>query len=109
MSTTLQAAPRSRKMAGHKSMGTSRVANQEREPDTSTFSGRLGANLRRYRKRAGLSQEALATRLRDDYGLDITSQSLSHYETGKRSMQVDDLPAFAQALGITVRRLLPDA
>ncbi|GIO57952.1 helix-turn-helix transcriptional regulator [Paenibacillus cineris] len=48
---------------------------------------RLGKCLLRSRRRAaGLTQVELSERLYDELGLDVSPTTISHYETGRRTM-----------------------
>lgn len=62
--------------------------------------------LRELRRAKGITQEAVARRL------DMTLSGYRTYEQGKRQLRVEQLPRFAQALGVPVseitRRLWPD-
>ena len=93
------------RLAKHR--GDRTLANREREPDLSTFRGRLGANVRTRRKALGLSQGALSARLAQ-YGVELTVPAISVYEGGKRPFQTDHLPALALALQTTIHRLVPN-
>ena len=55
------------------------------------------------RKRAGLSQEALAERL------GVSRQAVSKWETGEALPETGKLAALAAALGVTVDWLLSEA
>ena len=55
-----------------------------------------------YRKKAGLSQDALADRL------GISRQAVSKWETGESVPETGKLPALAAELGISVDRLLSE-
>ena len=56
-----------------------------------------------YRKKAGLSQEALAARV------GVSRQAVSKWETGEAMPEVEKLVALAQALGVTTDELLSPA
>ena len=60
----------------------------------------LAGNISRYRKAAGLTQEALAKRL------GITFQAVSKWETGQTVPDTVLLPTLAGALGVSVDKLL---
>ena len=60
----------------------------------------LGESINYYRRRAGLSQEALAERV------GVSRQSVSKWELGEATPEVDRLVALAAAFGITVDQLL---
>lgn len=61
---------------------------------------RLGANLRAYRKREGLSQEKLALKI------ELTPRYLAGIERGERNMTLDSVDALAKRLGIEPVELL---
>jgi transcriptional regulator with XRE-family HTH domain len=71
--------------------------------DTPLLREVFGGNLRRLRERAGLSQEALATRAG---GLHRTEISL--LERGEREPRLSTVVLLAQALGVKVATLLRD-
>ena len=60
----------------------------------------LASNLRRLRKAAGLTQEALAEKLH------LTGQAVSRWETGEGYPEITLLPTLADLLGVTVDALL---
>lgn len=71
-------------------------------PQGQPFAGRgvLGANIRRARKRLGLSQEDLAERA----GLHWTY--VGSVERGERNVSIDNICKLAWALGLPLGRLL---
>ncbi len=62
----------------------------------------LGRNIKKLRKKKGLSQQDMA----DD--LEISRTLLSHYETGAREPKTSLLSRIAKTLGVTVGHLLTD-
>ena len=60
----------------------------------------LGESIQYYRRRAGLSQEALAEKV------GVSRQSVSKWELGEATPEVDRLVALAAAFGVTVDQLL---
>ena len=65
----------------------------------------IGERIRGARIAAGLTQESLAQRLRDE-GMPITKQAVSNYEAGKRTPSPMALMRVANALGVTPSSLL---
>lgn len=63
---------------------------------------KLSEKIQYYRKRAGLSQEALAAKL------GLTRQSVSKWETGESQPETAKLAALSAALGVSVDRLLSE-
>lgn len=63
----------------------------------------IGANARRYRNAAGLSQSELAK------VLDVSTQWVSEVERGNGTASLDYLLKLAEALGTSVHTLVPQA
>lgn len=63
---------------------------------TKVDSNEIGARLREYRKRIGLTQEQLAEKT------GVTFQQIQKYESGKDRMNSDRLQTMAEALSIPV-------
>ncbi len=61
---------------------------------------RLGANIRQFRKARGFTQASLAEKLF------VTPQNISKWENGQSTPDVENLCLLAQALGVSVERLL---
>jgi len=55
----------------------------------------IGSNLKKYREKAGLSQERIAAKLQTQ-GLDISREILSQMERGKYSIRISVLLALVQ-------------
>ncbi len=62
---------------------------------------RLGKQIKRYRKRAGLTQERLAEKVR------VSTTHIGLVETGKRRISLKTLQKIASTLGLKVKELLP--
>ena len=68
-------------------------------------SQQVAVNVRILRKMQDLTAAALSRRL-DELGQPIRDTGITRIETGDRRVDVDDLVALAQALGVTVNDLL---
>lgn len=75
------------------------VALSKSEQD---FFARLGARITQLRKDQGITQAQLAELL------DVSQQTITAYETGRRRIQVSALPVIAHALGATVEALVAE-
>ena len=62
----------------------------------------IGKNIRKYRKKNGLTQEALA------FEADISVKMLSEYENGKHNISQEALSKIADVLYVSVDELLPE-
>jgi len=62
----------------------------------------IGANLKKYRKSAGLTQEDVASRLQVQ-GLDVVQKIISEMELGTYSIRVSVLLALADLYGVFVQ------
>ncbi|MBP3370431.1 MAG: helix-turn-helix transcriptional regulator, partial [Clostridia bacterium] len=60
----------------------------------------IGENIRNFRKKNDLTQEALADRL------GVTYQSISRWENGTTYPDLELIPAIAEVLAVTVDELL---
>ena len=65
----------------------------------------IGKNIRRLRKRAGLTQEIMAARLQIA-GCDITRSAVAKIESGQRHLYVDELILMKNILDVTYEELL---
>jgi transcriptional regulator with XRE-family HTH domain len=70
--------------------------------DELAFFARLGARIAQLRKDQGMTQQQLAERL------NVSQQTITAYEVGRRRIQVSSLPVIAQALGVTTEDLLAE-
>lgn len=77
-----------------------------KQPDKSTFRGRLAALIRARREALGLTVADIEARLQAA-GTPISSHALYKYETGERPVTADDLPALAKALETSIHKLIP--
>lgn len=66
---------------------------------------RIGANLRRLREEAGLTQEYVATKLQV-LGCDITRSAVAKIEVGQRHLYPDELIFFKTILNTTYEEIL---
>lgn len=76
------------------------------EPDSSTYTGRLGHKIREQRESRGLSMREVVEKMETN-GFRITIATLAHWEVGRRGIDVNALPAIAGSLGTTIHQLLP--
>lgn len=65
----------------------------------------VGANIRRLRENAGLTQEMLAARLQLQ-GCDVTRSAIAKIEVGQRHLYPDELILIKQILNVTYEALL---
>lgn len=65
----------------------------------------VGANIRRLRENAGLTQEMLATRLQLQ-GCDVTRSAIAKIEVGQRHLYPDELILIKQILNVSYEELL---
>lgn len=74
---------------------------REREPDESTYRGRLALRIRQRREQVGLTVAELAERC------GVTTQTVYEWEWGRKALDWDRLPELAKALNISPGRLIP--
>ena len=60
----------------------------------------VGNNIRKYREKAGISQEALAEKL------NVTRQAVSNWELSKTEPDIDPLHRIADSLGVMIEELI---
>lgn len=77
------------------------VSRQKNEPDLSTYKGRLGAAIRARREQLGLTPAQIAEHV------GVSEKSIYAYELGTTGIDLDRLPALADALSVPLRKLLP--
>jgi transcriptional regulator with XRE-family HTH domain len=82
------------------------VGRKKKEPDLTHYSGRLAHRVRGLREAAGMDVERLALRV-TQAGYQVAAQTIYGWENGKNSIPVDVLPALAEALGVSIRKLVP--
>ena len=64
----------------------------------------VGANIKRLREKAGLTQENLAAKLQIE-GCDITRSAVAKIEVGQRHIYPDELKALKEIFGISYDEL----
>jgi len=73
-----------------------------KEVDTSTYTGRFAVRLRALREKRGMSVEQLAE------ASGVPRTTIYNWESGTYKAVIDDpLVAVAEAIGVTVRTLMP--
>ncbi|MFB6320792.1 helix-turn-helix domain-containing protein [Saccharicrinis sp. FJH54] len=77
-----------------------------KEPDLTTYAGRLGARLRALREERGWSVEEAAAALRGA-SVDVTDKTVRNWERGDNTPTIDKLPGIAATFGVSVDALLP--
>jgi len=82
------------------------VGRRKREPDLTTYAGRVAARLRSLREEKGWTVEELVKRLQKA-GLAVEAPTLYQWENGHRSVALEHVPALAAVFGKTVRAFLP--
>lgn len=82
------------------------VGRRQREPDLTSYSGRVAARLRSLREERGWSVEELLSRLKQQK-VRISLAAIYHYENGRRSIPPNLYPALAAIFGKSVRTFLP--
>ena len=66
----------------------------------------VGANIKRLREKAGLTQENLAAKLQIE-GCDITRSAVAKIEVGQRHIYPDELKALREIFGVPYEVLFP--
>ena len=82
------------------------AARPQSNADLSTYTGRLGAAVRKRREELGLSVDDLSASLAAA-GIEATKHSVYHWEKGLRPIPVNALPALAKTLKLAIRELVP--
>ena len=73
-----------------------------KEPDTSTYAGRVAVRLRSLREKAGLAPQEVAD------AMGVTLQTVYHWERAHTFPKVEQLQLLASVLGLkSARTLLP--
>jgi len=78
---------------------------RKKEPDMSTYSGRLAARLRHLRELAGLSVSEVLEQL-DAAGIKVAMSAYYSWEAGTRQVPLDIAPALAPIFGLKHPRSL---
>lgn len=98
---------RQRILEGPKPSRSSQVAARpQTKGNTTTYSGRLGAILRKRREELGLSVEAFKDFLATN-DVEVTVHTVYHWEKGLRPIPLNAVPAIAKILKLAIRDLLP--
>jgi transcriptional regulator with XRE-family HTH domain len=81
----------------------SRVMSPRREnpPNEVTYAGRLGAAVKARRKKLGISVAELAD------ALGVSEATIYDWEKGRRTLDINYMPAIAFALKTSILRLFP--
>jgi len=82
---------------------------KRKEPDLTTYVGRVAARIRRLRERAGLTPAEFAERVSRASGITVSVSTAYAWENGHSTPNLKMLPPIASALGLSrVRNVLPD-
>ena len=80
---------------------------KRKEPDLSTYAGRVAARLRQLREKAGLSVKETVEKI-NMAGYAITEMAYYSWENGNRQINLNAIPALAKTLGLkTCQGLFP--
>lgn len=86
-----------------------KMGRARKEPDQSTYSGRMAVRFRELLDRKGWSVEDLQVRLRQTgQQQDIPLPTLYNYLNGSRPIPFDLVPDLAAVFGIAVRTFFPE-
>jgi transcriptional regulator with XRE-family HTH domain len=85
---------------------TAIMGRKRREADLKTYSGRVAARLRTLREEKGWDVPETIKRLRRA-GLEVEAPTYYGWESGKRDIALEHVPALASIFGKTVRAFLP--
>jgi transcriptional regulator with XRE-family HTH domain len=71
--------------------------------DEKVFLLRVGSNIKKFRKKMGLTQSDLAAEYKDEF---ISKQTISKMENGKRNLTLTTILKLANALDVAPKDLL---
>ncbi|MBN2024979.1 MAG: helix-turn-helix transcriptional regulator [Pirellulales bacterium] len=77
-----------------------------KEPDQSTYSGRLAKRMIDLRTKADFSVADVVERMAKA-GYEIKDMAYRHWESNRRQPDLDALPAIAKALKVRIKDLMP--
>ena len=106
---SLRRAKAATKMGAESTPSRSRqvAARPNRQPDTTTYSGRIARRMRKLRKAKKMSIDEMRIAL-ESAGVVMVNSALYAYENGNRQINPDHYPALAKVLGCeSVRDFLP--
>lgn len=83
------------------------MSRPQKRPDESKFSGRLAARIRFLREKQGFSIDDFQVAIHAT-GLPVGKSTVYAWENGNASLNPDHLPFIAEALGVSVRTLMPN-
>ncbi|MFH5806433.1 helix-turn-helix domain-containing protein [Alienimonas sp. DA493] len=85
---------------------TPRMGRPPKEPDLTTYAGRLGARLRGLREKRGWTVEEFRERLHEA-GLSVRGGTVRSWERGDRTPPAETFPHLAATFGVAPGDLLP--
>lgn len=83
------------------------MAPARREPDLSTYSGRVSQRIRELREKRKLTTEEVAEAV-TAAGFAVTASNIRHWENGRIKPNLDAMPYLASVLRVRASQLFPD-
>lgn len=84
------------------------MARPTKEPDPSSYLGRVALRLKNLRVAAGLDHAAGALRI-TAAGYDVSESTIYRWEQGRTQPHLEAIPAIAKAYGVSIRVVLPNS
>ena len=88
-------------------MGLPAMSPARKEPDLSTYSGRLSKRIRELREKNNLTTDQVAAAI-TKAGFKTTAANIRHWENGTGRPNLDAIPYLAELFGIRTSKFFPD-